>query len=99
MGRFLLISFRKQFKNNNMRVRFDFSEDFINPYTGLHFDKGFFIEFPCRVNKEDCFIADQIVPKELQLPDMSFWDNLEVECTRFDSDEQGIFQHVWFDPF
>ena len=82
-----------------MRIKFDFSEDFKNPSTGLYFDNGFFIEFPCRVNKEDCFLAEQIVPKELQIPDMYFWDNLKIECIRFDSDENGIFQHVWFAPF
>ena len=82
-----------------MRIRFDFSEDFVNPSNRLHYDKGFFLEFPCRINKEDSFLANQIIPKDLQILGMDYWDNLEVECTRFDSDENGIFQHVWFAPF
>jgi len=80
-----------------MRIRIYLEDDSIINKDLNGFSKD--IEFPCRLIAGDMLAAD-IFADDLYKSIVKDWDQIdhpEVECTRFNRDEQGIFQEVWLD--
>lgn len=88
-----------------MRINFLLSENFDYSHFSnqeeldfmLEFKtKGFFVDFPCRVLKEDNFHIDEILFENYWALVLEF-DRFSVECTGFSHDENGYYQKVWLE--
>ena len=80
-----------------MRIYFEFDKLPEDIYCGKSY--SFWIKkFPCRVCFKDIILSDIIPDKKISSRLLQKHDGLlYIAGLRFETDKNGIFQHVWFE--